>query len=250
MTEPKTAPSAALLLACALACEPAWAQPASQPSAAASAAERAQRETDRTMYWIRVLAVKPAPVKAAPAPRPVATAVAPVAKPAADAHEKVKLAAATMPAATTPVANAAFAPATVAQASTLAQSAIGEAPGPSALSSNSADDAAAAIGNAPTLPEPEATPAPVALPDPGLSQVKSVQPEFPQSIVLRVHKGNVEVRFEVDPTGTVVDAAVVQSSNAHLNSAAVEAIRQWRFKPTPMSHTAMVNLVFDIDKER
>jgi len=42
---------------------------------------------------------------------------------------------------------------------------------------------------------------------------------------------------------------VVESSHPRLNDAALEAIRQWRFKPTPMTHTAMVNLVFNIDAE-
>jgi hypothetical protein len=37
----------------------------------------AQKEADRTLYWMRVLADKPAPVRAALAPRPVAAAEAP-----------------------------------------------------------------------------------------------------------------------------------------------------------------------------
>ncbi len=254
MTEPKSALGGALLLACALACDAAWAQLASQASAAASAAERAQRETDRTMYWIRILAVKPAPAKsaAAPAPRPAAVATAPASRPAAEVREKVKVAAATPPAATGPTsdaATAAAAPMVIAPAPALTQPSVNDAPYPSALSSSSADHAATAVGGAATPPAPEPAPAPATEPDPGLVQVKAVQPEFPQSVVLRVHKGNVEVRFEVDPAGTVVDATVVQSSNARLNNAAVDAVRQWRFKPTPTGHTAAVNLIFDIDKE-
>jgi TonB family protein len=251
MTEPRPAPSGALFLACALACGAAWGQPAPQPSAAASAVERAQKESDRTMYWIRVLADKPAPVKAAPAVKPVALAAAPTAKPATEAREKVKAAPAPTPAATTTTAatNPAHAPLRVAQASPV-QSPVGDAPEPSALSSSSADNTAASVATTAAPSPMEVAPAPAPEPDPGLVQIKSVPPDFPTSVVARVHKGNVEVKFEVEPGGTVVDASVVESSNARLNNAAVEAIRQWRFKPTPTSHTAMVNLVFDIDTEK
>jgi len=241
MTEPGFALRGALLLACAVACAPACAQ-VTPSAAAASAAERAQKEADRTMYWIRVLATKPAPVKAAPAPSPRAVvAAAPAPRPVAETRDKAKVAAA--PGAPANATNATPAQVALAQAPTLSQPPIASASDSSALSSNHADDVAAGLADV-TAPAP-----PSAEPDPGLSQVKLVQPEFPPNVVKRVRKGNVEVRFEVDPEGTVTDAVVVESSNAHLNGAAVEAIRQWRFKPTPMAHTAAVNLVFDIDKE-
>lgn len=252
MTEPRSPLSGALLLACALACGTAAGQPASQPSAAASAVERAQKESDRTMYWIRVLADKPAPVKAAPAPRPVATATAPMARAATEAREKAKASPAPTPAAaiTAAATNSAPAPLAVARTSNAPQPSVGDAPEPSALSSTRADNAAAAVGTLAAPPELDVAPAAAPEPDPGLVQVKSVPPEFPISVVQRVHQGNVEVRFEVEPGGTVVDAAVVESSNARLNNAAVEAIRQWRFKPTAKAHTALVNLVFNIDHEK
>ena len=247
MTEPRIAMSA-VLLACAFACTTASAQLVIPPSAAASAAERAQKETDRTMYWIRVLASKPAPAKAQPAvavvttasPRPVAAVATVSARPAEAPREKIKVAAATPAVGDAPV------PARVTRGLDTTQPPVSDASYPSALSSSTADDVAAAT----PLPPVEVAPPPVEEPDPGLVQVKSVQPEFPENIVRRVHKGNVEVRFEVDPAGTVVDAAVVESSHTRLNEAAIEAIMQWRFKPTPKTHTAMVNLVFDIDNEK
>jgi len=249
MTEPTSALRSTLLLACALACTATWGQAAPQSAAAASAAERAQRETDRTMYWIRVLATKPAPVKTAAAPTPApapapaapapkiavaAAAPAPAPKPAAEARTKVAAA----------PANATPAPTKVAMASIPTPSTVSDATYPSALSSSSADHAAVALPPV-AAPQPE----PPAEPDPGLIQIKSVQPDFPGVVVKRVRKGNVEVHFEVEPNGTVSDAVVVESSNHRLNDAAIDAIKQWRFKPTPMSHTAAVNLVFDIDKE-
>ena len=60
MTELRIIARCVLLLAVAVASTATLAQVA--PSAAASAAaDRAQKETDRTMYWIRVLSEKPAP---------------------------------------------------------------------------------------------------------------------------------------------------------------------------------------------
>ncbi len=245
MPQPGSALSGALLLACALACGVAFAQPALQPSAAASAAERAQKESDRTMYWIRVLATKPAPVKAAPALKPVAVAASAAARPPTETREKVKSAAAQTLAATTAAAPT---PVAVAHASKPAQAPVGDAPEPSALSSRAADSTAAAVAGTEAAAQLDLAANPAPEPDPGLIQVKSVSPEFPTSVVERIHRGHVEVRFEVEPGGTVVDADVVESSNSHLNNAAVNAIKQWRFKPTPASHTALVNLVFDIDK--
>ena len=245
MTLPRSALNGALLLACALAGQSAWAQPA--PSAAASAAERAQKETDRTMYWIRVLASKPAPAKTATAPRPAAAVAVASAKPATETREKVKVAAGTSTATAPANATAMVA----AQAPNATPAPFGDLPEPSALSSSNADNVAAAVPTAaaPALPD---TPPPAdadTVPDPGLVQIASVQPDFPSAIVQLVHKGNVEVKFEVEPGGTVVAASVVESSHPRLNAPALRAIKQWRFKPTPKSHTALVNLVFDVDAE-
>jgi TonB family protein len=96
----------------------------------------------------------------------------------------------------------------------------------------------------------KATPAPPPAeePDAGLVHLESVEPEFPTTIVRRIRKGNVEVRLEVEPGGTVVGATVVETSHPGLNRSAVEALKQWRFKPSTRTHVALVNLVFDIDR--
>lgn len=256
MTEPRVAPTGALLLACALATAPAWAQTAVPSASAASAAERAQKETDRTMYWIRVLASKPAPVKpaAAPVPAPVATtaaapkpapvAAAAPAKAATEPREKVKA----TPPPTTVAAAPEAAPPTVGRASPAGQAAPArEVSEPVAASVNGLDNGAAAAPAA--APLPEVAPPPAEEPDEGLVQIKSVQPDFPTAIVRRVHRGNVEVKFEVEPGGKVVEATVVQSSHSRLNDAALDAVKQWQFKPGTRYHTAAVNLKFDIDTE-
>ncbi len=84
-------------------------------------------------------------------------------------------------------------------------------------------------------------------PDPGLIMTKSAEPEFPIATMRRLRKGEVEVKFEVGPDGVVDVVTVMKTTSASLNSAAVEAVRQWRFKPTPKGHTAMVELAFNLD---
>lgn len=230
MTEPRFARSG-LLLACAMACATAGAQQAPQPAAAASAAERAQREADRTMYWIRVVGARPAPAKPAPAPRPAPVAAA--ARPSA-------------PTAVHEVARTPAAPASPSLAAASAPAAAAPAPDVPAP----APDAQPAATEPVPLPPQDAAPAPAEEPDPGLVQVASVEPDFPADLVRRLHKGNVEIRFEVDVDGKVSNAVVVDTSHSHLNHAALLAVRQWRFKPAPMTHVALVNLVFDTDKTR
>ena len=200
------------------------------------------------MYWIRILATKPPPAKVTPAPRPVAGTASTTAKPAAEPREKAKAPPAHAPTATAAASDVGRATRGSAQESNAAPASIGDAPEPSALSSRGADRAAAAPANSDAASQQDLAPSAVLEPDPGLIQVKSVQPEFPVAVVQRIHKGHVEVRFEVDSGGKVVDATVVASSSPRLNNAAVDAIMQWRFKPTPASHTALVDLVFDSDK--
>jgi TonB family protein len=108
-------------------------------------------------------------------------------------------------------------------------------------------------GAAAGLAAPSATAAPVDIPpveeepDPGLIMVKSADPEFPIATMRRLRKGEVEVKFEVGPDGVVDVVTVTKTTSQQLNAAAVFAVKQWRFKPTPRGHTAMVALAFNLD---
>ena len=236
------------------------------PSAAASAAaEKAQKETDRTMYWIRVLAATPAAKPAAPKPAAAApaTAAAPAPKVAA-APDRAKVAAASPAPASTQgavdAANAAPASVVVAAApGAAAPSLAGATTGTPGVGKNSAMtsggiDAGTASGSlggalaAPTV-APASIDVPVAEeePDPGLIMIKSADPQFPMTTMRRLRKGEVEVKFEVGPDGVVDVVTVMKTTSPSLNNAAVEAVRQWRFKPTPKGHTAMVDLAFNLD---
>ena len=260
MTDLRIIARCILMLAAAAASTTAMAQV--PPSAAASAAaEKAQKETDRTMYWIRVLATTPAP-KAPAAPKPVAAAPAPAPR---AAPERVKVAAAPAPAAvaapapsTADIANATPSPVVVAAPGPAAPS-LAAATGTagtgnaSAMSTGGLDAGLSSAGVAGGLVAPSASAPQVDIPsveeesDPGLIMIKSADPEFPIATMRRLRKGEVEVKFEVGPDGVVDVVTVMKTTNQTLNAAAIAAVKQWRFKPTPRGHTAMVDLAFDID---
>jgi TonB family protein len=268
MTELRIVARCALLLASAVLCASAGAQAPAVASAASSAADRAQKESDRTLYWIRVLAEKPAAKPAAP--KPVTAEVR--AKPAAVAAEsrpaeRVKVASAS----TADSANAASS-SVVTPAGNPAQAAVAVAPPaatapavpmPTGAAGNSAamassgglDAGVSAPALAGALAAPTMTPPPVDIPaaaeveepDPGLIMIKSADPQFPMNTMRRLRRGSVEVKFEVGADGQVDVVSVVKTTNPGLNDAALEAVRQWRFKPTPKGHTALVDLAFDLD---
>ena len=269
MTELRIVARCALLLASAVLCASAGAQAPAVPSSASSAADRAQKESDRTLYWIRVLAEKPAAKPAAPKPVAAETRVAKPAAVAAESRpaERVKVASAS----TADSANAASS-SVVVPAGNPAQAAVAAAPPaatapavpmPTGAAGNTAalassgglDAGVSAPALAGALAAPTMTPPPVDIPaaaeveepDPGLIMIKSADPQFSMNTMRRLRKGSVEVKFEVGPDGQVDVVSVVKTTNPGLNDAALEAVRQWRFKPTPKGHTALVDLAFDLD---
>jgi protein TonB len=267
MTDLRIIARCVLMLAGAAASTVTMAQVTAPSAAASAAAEKAQKETDRTMYWIRVLAQTPQPAapKAAPS-KPVAAAPAPQPKVAA-ASERVRVASATPAAAPAFAAAAAHAPNPVGVGIAAPEPVVVAAPAaeaPSlaaatgtadthAMTSGGVDAGLSSAGLAGSLAAPAAVapqidvPVGPQKPDPGLVMIKSADPEFPDTAMRRLRKGKVEVRFEVDNDGVVDVVSVVQTSNAVLNDAALDAVRQWRFKPTPKRHTGVVALTFDLD---
>ena len=61
--------------------------------------------------------------------------------------------------------------------------------------------------------------------------VKIVSPEFPAALHDSHTKGVVTVQFTVDVSGAVTEVAVVKSTNAGFDAAALDAVSKWRFKP-------------------
>ena len=258
MTDLRIIARCVLLLAGAAAGTPTLAQVIAPSAAASAAAEKAQKETDRTMYWIRVLSATPA-AKPSPKPAAAAPATAPVQQAKAPAPERAKVVAAPPTQSAVDVANAAPAPVVVAAPPAAAAPSLAAATGTAGAGKNSAMTSggldagvsSAGLGGgiaAPTLAPPTID-VPVAEeePDPGLIMVKSADPEFPIATMRRLRKGEVEVKFEVGPDGVVDVVTVMKTTSPSLNAAAVDAVRQWRFKPTPKGHTAMVDLAFNLD---
>ena len=258
MTDLRIIARCVLMLGGAAASTAAMAQAIAPSAAASAAAEKAQKETDRTMYWIRVLAATPAP-KAAPKPA-AAPAPAPQAKAAptpAPAPERVRVAAAAAAAGPTvpssaDIANGTPAP-VVAPAPSLAAAGTAAPGNARAMSSGGLEAGVSSAGVAAGIAAPAATAAQVDLPpveeepDPGLIMIKSVDPQFPVTTMRRLRKGEVEVKFEVNPDGVVDVVTVTKTTHANLNSSAMDAVKQWRFKPTPKGHTAAVVLAFNLD---
>jgi protein TonB len=265
MTDSSFIARCALVLAGFAACTGAWAQssPLAPSAAASAAADRAQKETDRTMYWIRVLSDKPVAKPAAPKPAPVAAAPAPApqAKPVvtaatAEPRERAKAAstAAAPPSGSGDVSSVVTAVPAAAAPSLAAATGAGSTGNTAAMSSGSLDAGIAASGLAGALAAPTASapqldiaPPEVEEPDPGLIMTKSADPQFPMATMRRLRKGEVEVKFEVGPDGVVDVVTVMKTTHNSLNAAAVDAVRQWRFKPTPKGHTALVDLAFNLD---
>lgn len=217
----------------------------------AGISERLRREAERPMYWIKVHgepdkaeARKPAPRSEpirsdavarkspvlAPAPAPVADNVvrAPVPQPKA---------APALPLVTDKAPDAVIAD---------APSAALPLPDPPA-SEAAAADTPSAVG-ASTLPAPAAAPTVAALPVvEALELLSSTQPEFPQTLMRRLRKGELQVEVDVSTEGNVVDARVLSSSNPRLDAAAMSAIRTWQFKPPAQTTSAVINFSFDLD---
>ena len=76
--------------------------------------------------------------------------------------------------------------------------------------------------------------------------LQEVEPEFPISIVRRQKKGNVVMRFVVQPDGTVAQINVVKTTNPFLNPAAIQALSRWKFQPLSHPQGGTVELGFDL----
>jgi TonB family protein len=58
-----------------------------------------------------------------------------------------------------------------------------------------------------------------------------VVPHYPAEMVTKRTAGNALVTFYIDETGTVRAAGVIEASRPEFGTAAVEAVRQWKFVP-------------------
>ena len=85
---------------------------------------------------------------------------------------------------------------------------------------------------------PSATPA-------ALELLNMVQPDLPERLRKRLRRdGEVMLVFKVNTDGSVVDLNVLSSNDPTLDEIAVDAVRQWRYKPIPEARTHRVQIVF------
>ena len=235
--------------------QPVPAGAASAPAAEMTPNERAQRDADKVFKWILIHSDKPRKAGTArdekrddkrdekpavatrtkPAARPAEPAPAAAAPVVAEAVEPAGKAAAPVPEISTPLAVAA----------------------PAAATPPPIDTALAPLASAATSAATSSTtrvaPASLPIPTPADDSEETLQPlvrtdpKFPPSLLRTLGKGQVQVRFTVQPDGSVAEPSVVTMSDSRLRPAALAAVAQWRFAPLRKSQTGVVDLVFNLE---
>ena len=207
----------------------------------AESLERAQKAADAVFHWIKLNADKgatrqtPAP---AAAPAPAVRKPAPV------------VAAAPRPAAAPAQSNAA-APAPA--------QALAPAPAPITAAAEpepELDRTPVVLASAAPIPAPaaplaiaaraaEPPPPPAEEAEVPLKLLAKVDPAIPRQLQAQSFRnGFAQVQFTVAPDGTVTQAQSIKASHARLGSAAVDAVKQWRFAPIPKAREAAVEVAF------
>jgi TonB family protein len=76
-----------------------------------------------------------------------------------------------------------------------------------------------------------------------------VDPEYSEEARKAKYSGAVELRVDVDASGRVTNAAVIHSLGLGLDEKAIEAAKQWRFRPAmkdgkPIDSQVLIDLNF------
>jgi TonB family protein len=212
-----------------------------EPAKPGAGLERAQKAADAVFHWIKLNGEKGASRQnPPPAPPP----------PPAPAARKA-VAAAPRPA-PTPAAQPAQPPAPAA----LAATAPAPAPEPVVVAAQPEPEperapvllAAAAPTPAPAAPMAAAARAVEPPPPPAevpLKLLVKVEPVIPRQLAQQnFRNGFAQVQFTVAPDGSVSKAQVIKASHNRLGTAAIDAVKQWRFAPLPQARDAAVEVAF------
>lgn len=229
-----------------LLAQPAVAQQQEPPKGANL--ERAQKAADAVFHWIKLNGDKganrqpttpapaPAPAPAAarkPAPAPVAAAPKPTAAPAPSPAPAPAMTAA----AAAPAVAAAAQPEPEPERTPVVVASAAPTPAPAAPMT-----AAAQAVEPPPPPQEEA--------EEPLKLLARVNPTLPRQMQQgNFRNGFAQVQFTVAPDGSVLQASVIKSSNSRLGTAAVDAVKQWRFAPIRKPREAAVEIAFNNDTE-
>ena len=72
------------------------------------------------------------------------------------------------------------------------------------------------------------------------------KPAYPSSALAGKIEGSVVVSYSVSPSGSVTSVRVVSASQGMFSSAALAAVRQWRFKPSPQGGSRTTTIRFKL----
>jgi len=240
---------AALMLCCAagiLATGVVRAQSAGVPPAPAdqTSADRAKRDADKVFQWILLQSDKPRKTRDSSAAKGQGNASA-----SASTNSNSSTTASAAPAAPKAAAPVRSEPTVAARDTSAPKPALA-----TVTAAPSSTLAAAAATVAPAIPTPSTATLAAAASAPEdddvdepLVVVKQVQPEFGLNNLRTLRKGTVQVRFVVQPDGSVDEVGVMKTTSARLNAAAIAAMSQWKFKPIHHAQDAAIELGFNID---
>ena len=84
--------------------------------------------------------------------------------------------------------------------------------------------------------------------------IEGSKPEFPPGLKAKGEDGSTKIRIVVDETGAVSEAEVVSATHPFFGMAAVDAVKQWKFRPArdesgPVSQTVVVPVNFTMSPE-
>ncbi|WIO75145.1 TonB family protein [Porticoccaceae bacterium LTM1] len=74
----------------------------------------------------------------------------------------------------------------------------------------------------------------------GVVAISNVAPRYPEVALQRNQEGYVDVIFDITPTGTTTNIRIIESKPARIfDSAAIQAVRKWRYRPEKVEGTAI-----------
>lgn len=81
--------------------------------------------------------------------------------------------------------------------------------------------------------------------------LQGVQPTYPEELKLYGEDGEAKIRATIDESGSVAEAAIVEATHPAFGAAALEAVKDWRFRPAeedgkPVPQTVVIPIIFKL----